>query len=436
MTTRTTRSNDDEPNDDSPARRERTRRTLIRGGALVALVCTVTVASVVIAGRFPGDSMATVWEAPADDKATERAKWDSPYEGDGAWLAGDTLVRSGYSAATGHDAGTGKQVWEYRPPGSTKICAAGADVDRSVMVVTRDDENRPASDKRQLCTTLAAVDMKNGREIWRTSVPAASRERKLSDHERALVTAGGGLAVLIHQGLRAVDVRTGTPRWTAAVPPDCVPAHALPAVRHVGALLACGGSKKEPNAIPKDAELRAAAFDPTTGALLWSTPTGDREPATWGESGALLVSADPLIVNGVRLLHSFSRDGRPNPPIASTGSSSWMAVDDTRLYTFDSSYVGKVGYRGDVVAYDLATGRQAWKSDLDTDGEAFHLQDGRLTVVGGGNGIGLETHLYLLDAATGKERDVRRFHYGETPSGRAFEYKGLLIVDGTAYKRS
>ncbi|MEV5975072.1 hypothetical protein [Streptomyces sp. NPDC051921] len=44
--------------------------------------------------------------------------------------------------------------------------------------------------------------------------------------------------------------------------------------------------------------------------------------------------------------------------------------------------------------------------------------------------------LHLLDAATGKKRDVRRFHYGETPMGEAFEYKGLLSVGRTAYVRS
>lgn len=140
-------------------------------------------------------------------------------------------MRSWSDRATGQDAGTGRQVWEYRPPGNSRICATEADAARSVMVVTRDDENRPAADKRQLCTTLAAVDMKNGREIWRPPVPAVSREKNISDHERALVTAGDGLTVLAHQGLRAIDVSTGTPRWTAAVPPNCVPAHALPAAR-------------------------------------------------------------------------------------------------------------------------------------------------------------------------------------------------------------
>ncbi|GGS31219.1 hypothetical protein Snoj_35610 [Streptomyces nojiriensis] len=440
MATRTTPANDEGSNDHSPARRGRTSRLLIRGGTLVALVCALTVAGVFISGRFPGDSMDIAWKTPSDGKATDRGNHAWADDAVGSWLAGDTLVRSRSDAATGHDAGTGKEVWEYRPPGRSKICAAEADVEHSVMVVTRDDENRPASAARQLCTTLAALDMKNGREIWRAPVPAASGEKRLSDYKRARVTVGGGLTVLTHQGLSAVDVRTGAPRWTATVPPNCVPAHALPSVRHVGALLACGGSQNGPNAIPnglpRDAELQAAAFDPATGALLWSTPIGDREAATWGDAGALLVSADPLVVDDVRAFHSFSRDGRPNPPIAF--SSSYVAVDETRLYALGSRYVKGVGSRDSAFAFDLATGRQVWKTGLDSDVDVFHLQDGRLTAVGERRDLLVipAVRLYLLDAATGKERDVRRFHYGETPSGRAFEHEGRLIVGGTAYERS
>ncbi|MFG2297848.1 PQQ-binding-like beta-propeller repeat protein [Streptomyces sp. NPDC048603] len=439
MATDTARPNDDEPDGDASARGGRTRRNLIRGGVIVALVCAVTVAGVLVAGRFPGDSMDIAWRIPGDDKATVpgNAVWP---DGDGSWLAGDTLVRSRLTGATGHDAGTGRQVWEYRPPGRSRTCAIGADVDRSVMVVTRDDENRPASARGQLCTTLAAVDMKSGREIWRTPVPAAPREKTLSDERRAQVTVGGGLAVLTHQGLRAVDVRTGKPRWTAAVPTDCVPAHALPAVRHVAAVLACGGTKNGPNTIPnrfnRDAELHAAAFDPATGALLWSTPIGDREPATWGDGGALLVSADPLVVDEVSAFHSFGRDGRPNPPI--DFSSSYVAVDDNRLYALGGHYVKKVGNRDSAIAFDLATGRQVWKTDLDSDVQVFQLQDGRLTAVGERLDMLLfpAVRVYLLDAATGRKRDVRRFHYGEDPLGRAFEHEGRLIVGDTAYRRS
>lgn len=440
MAVRTTRATGDEPGGDAAsAGGEQNRRILIRGGALAAVICALAVAVVCIAGRFPGDSMDIAWVAPAREAADESDVDRDAHAGDADWLAGDTWVQSRSGAATGYDAGTGRQVWTYRPPGGSTICAAQADLEQAVMVVTRDDEKRPASDKGQLCTTLAAVDMENGRELWRTPVPAPPREGVPGRFDPQPVTAGGGLAVLAHQGLRAVDVRTGTPRWTAAVPRGCIPAHALPAVRHVGALLACGGTDKGRDGIPQDAELQAAAFDPATGALLWSTPIGDREPATWGEGGAALVSADPLVVDDVSAFFSFSGDGRPNPPIGSRGlDRASAAVDGTRLYTLSGRFVKGVGTRHHALAFDLATGQRVWKTDLDSRVRAFHLQDGRLTVVGDGHELLLfpAVHLYLLDAATGRERDVRSFPFGEDPAGDAFEHEGLLIIGGTAYERS
>lgn len=450
MATETTRSNDaesndaepsvDEPNDDASARRDRNRRILMRGGAIAALVCVVAVGSVFVAGRFPGDSMDIAWKTPGI-KASDRGDGDwMDHMGDEDWLVGDTLVQSRLNAAAGFDAGSGKEVWEYRPPGNAKICAAAADVEQSVMVVTRDDENRPASDKGQLCTTLAAVDMKNGRELWRTAVPAAPpRDGRPIDSDHRPVTAGGGLAVLAHQGLRAIDIRTGTPRWAVPAPTDCIPTQAMPAVRHVGVLLACGGKEKEQGrTIPRDAELHAAAFNPATGAILWSNPLGDREPATWGpgSGSAKVISADPLVVSDPKAHYSFGKDGRPNPTIAF--GNSHHVVDGNRLYVLGGHYVKKVGRRDSAIAFDLATGQQVWKTDLDADVSVLHVQDGRLTAIGERFDFGVfpAVNLFLLDAATGEKRDVRRFHFRKTPSGEAFAYKDLLIVGSTAYKRA
>ncbi|MFJ7158700.1 PQQ-binding-like beta-propeller repeat protein [Streptomyces sp. NPDC101118] len=403
----------------------------------MAAVCVVTAGYFWAAGRVPGDTMDVAWQAPADGTAAGQGEGDALSDANGTWPAGGTLVRSRSALVTGLDAGTGAREWEYRPPGRSRICATAADVERSVLLVTRDDENRPASAGRQLCTTLAAVDIGTGREIWRTTLPAAPREKRISDYQRARVTAGGGLTLLSHRALRAVDSRTGEVRWTAAVPPGCLPAHALPAARRVGAVLACGGGPtKEPNGIPKDAGLHAVAFDPATGALLWSMPVGDREPAVWGETGALLVSADPLVVDRVGTFQFFGGDGRPHPPIDVNSSS--VAVDEHRLYALDGRYVKKAGSRHSAVAFDLATGRQAWRTDLDSDVGVFHLQDGRLTAVGRRQDMLFvpAVRLYVLDAATGEEREVRRFPYGENPWGKAFEHEGRLIVDGTAYARS
>ncbi|MEU8620210.1 PQQ-binding-like beta-propeller repeat protein [Streptomyces sp. NPDC048623] len=423
-------------NDDAPSRGGRIGCMLLMGGAAVVLIGSVTAGCLALTGRFPGDSMDIAWETPADSKDSEH--------GNGAWLAGDTLVRSRFDAVTGYDPGTGKRVWEYRPPGRSEICTAEADTDNAILLVARDDEKRPASAKRELCTTAAAIDMKNGREIWHVPIPADSDNGRL---HQAPVTAGGGLAVLADKGLRAVDVRTGRSRWTAAVPKNCVPGEAAPAERHVAALLACGPGKPRSNGIPEDAELHAAAFDPATGALLWSTPLGDREAVRW-DVRASVVSADPLVVSAsysgdseIGAYYSFGEDGRPHPPIDYRGDygdlndkMSVAAVDDTRLYSL-AGYYKKGGTRHRAVAFDLATGQLAWRTDLDDQpGLGLTLQDGTITVLARGSATSPvpDEDLYVFDAATGKERDVRDFH-DDVSAETIFEYQGLLIAARPGY---
>lgn len=428
-------------NADAPSRRGGIGRVLIAGGAVLALIGAATAGCLASTGRFPGDSMDIAWQTPADGKSSE--------QGNGAWLVGDILVRSRFDAATAYDARTGAQVWDLRPPGRSRICAAEADVDRSVLLVVRDDENRPASSRRELCTVVTAVDMKTGREIWRTPIPAdadADADAKVGRRfERSPVAAGGGLALVADQGLRAVDVRTGEPRWTAAVPGNCVPGKAAPADRHVAVLLACGAPDKPrtDDEVPEGAELHAAAFAPTTGALLWSTPLGDREPVRW-DALSSIVSADPPVVSASGTgdkasgaYYSFGEGGVPHPRIEFSGEHGHLndklrvaAVDGTRLYALAGYYV-KGGTRHRAVAFDLTTGRPVWKTDLDDlPGVALHLQDGKVTVIVKGSATSAvpDEDLYVLDAATGKERDSRGFHDDVAPADEVFVYEDLLIV--------
>ncbi|MFF5488298.1 PQQ-binding-like beta-propeller repeat protein [Streptomyces virginiae] len=410
---------------------------LIAGGAVLALIGATTAGCLASTGRFPGDSMDIAWQTPPDGNKSE--------QGNGAWLVGDLLVRSRFDAATAYDARTGEQVWDHRPPGRSRICAAEADVDRSVLLVVRDDENRPASSRRETCTVVTAVDMENGREIWRTPIPTDTAAESGRRFERSLIAAGGGLALVADQGLRAVDVRTGESRWTAAVPGNCVPGKAALAERHVAVLLACGAPDKPrtDGEVPEGAELHAAAFAPTTGALLWSTPLGDREPVRWDELSSI-VSADPLVVSASGAgdkasgaYYSFDKDGVPRPRIDFSGDHGHLndrlrvaVVDDTRLYALAGYYV-KGGTRHRAVAFDLTTGRQVWRTDLDDlPGVALHLQDGKVTVIVKGSATSAvpDEDLYVLDAATGKERDSRSFHDAVAPAGEVFAYEDLLIV--------
>ncbi|MFB7374109.1 PQQ-binding-like beta-propeller repeat protein [Streptomyces sp. NPDC056222] len=182
------------------------------------------------------EGLGVVWDTP-EDRKTES-------QGNGAWLSGDTLVRSRFDAVRGYDARTGKRSWEYVPRGRSAVCHVAADTDSSVLVRTRDGDGASAPAKGKLCADVVAIDMNNGREIWHTPLPALdSWARRLQSYT---VSAGSGIAVLLWgDDLRAVDVRTGKTRWKAAFPKDCVPGTTAVSERQVAALLACGGTAED-----------------------------------------------------------------------------------------------------------------------------------------------------------------------------------------------
>ncbi|MFH9959653.1 PQQ-binding-like beta-propeller repeat protein [Streptomyces roseolus] len=200
------------------------RSTWARGVALVALCTLATGCGFFGSGN---ETMGVVWDTPADRKAEWR--------GTGAWLAGDTLVRSRFDAVTGFDAATGERSWEHVPPGRSSACHSTADTARSVLVLVRDGDGASSPAKDKSCTTVVAIDMQDGHELWQARLSEPDPPR-LQDSS---VSAGGGVAVLLQQDqLRAVDVRTGKPRWKAALPKDCVPGRTAAAEHQIAAVLA------------------------------------------------------------------------------------------------------------------------------------------------------------------------------------------------------
>lgn len=424
---------DAQVNDVGSGRRAR-RALALRAAALVVL-CSLA------AGCFFSDAeeMGVVWDTPADRKAEQH--------GNGAWLSGDTLVRSRFDAVSGYDARTGKRSWEYVPPGRSAVCHVTADTAGSVLVLTRDGDGAGASAKVEFCATTVAIDMKSGREIWQATL--SDSLHGLRRFQPSPVSAGSGIAVLLTQGeLQAVDVRSGQPRWKAALPKGCVPGRTMVAARQVAALLACGGTGTPGgDKVPRDAEHHAAAFDPATGALLWSAPLGGREPIRWN-ARAEFVSADPLVVAASSsgdsesgAYFSFGGNGRPNPPIDFRGAYGQIrpndrlkaAADESRLYTptFHQGQRSRDNtYR--LTAFDLATGEAVWggtTADDRLDGDTGYRllpQDGKLTVL---TSRARSSHhgVRVLDAATGKQRDARSFPEAQDTVDTLFPYGDRLI---------
>ncbi|MEH1015763.1 PQQ-binding-like beta-propeller repeat protein [Micromonospora sp. CPCC 206060] len=375
---------------------------LIVGG--VGLVVVGGVAAIFMSGSgyVPGYSMRTVWEAPHDRNAAEH--------GNGDWLVGDTLVRSRFDAVTAFDVRSGKKRWEYVVPGRADICAVSAAADDSVALIARGEPGAAESgevEKGKGCATVAALDLTNGRELWHTSRASTSGDITAKTD---LVATGGGLGVLLDSGVRAFDLRTGTPRWKAAVPKGCVPGGVAAAAMQVLAVVAC------------DTELKLAAFDPADGKERWTVPLDARRGVAAADVAFL--SADPAVVrvaesaeSGVHAFLAFGPDGRPWGRIDFVGGYGKIKVDkpaevsvaNGRLFAV-AEYKGTQGDWDRLVAFDLATGGELWREDISgawSSVIALHAEGGRVSALSVSSKY--EDNLYVFDAATGDEEDDRAF---------------------------
>ncbi|MFC9343271.1 PQQ-binding-like beta-propeller repeat protein [Streptomyces sp. NPDC057020] len=425
---------------DMPSGR-RSRRALSMTVAFLFSLCALTAGC-----SSDAEEWSVAWDTPAEREAEQH--------GNGAWLSGDTLVHSRFDAVRGYDVRTGKRSWEHVPPGRSAVCHAADDADNSVLVLTRDGDGTSAPAKGTACADVVAIDMSSGREIWQTRLPAldtwASRLQSFT------VSAGSRIAVLLRgDDLQAVDVRTGRPRWKAALPKGCVPGTTAMAERQVTALLACGGTEYLlGDKVPSDAELFVATFAPASGALLWSAPLGNRSTVPW-DARADFISADPVVVaasasgdSDSGAYFSFGRNGRPNPPIDFSGPYGEIAfsarltaaADDSRLYALPLHRVrnSRVAPHR-LTAFDLATGDPVWGGTVDDDrldgdtGYRVIPQDGKIKVLTFRHetpffGDPSSTYgLRVLDGATGRQREVHRFPEGDDEVDTLFEHEGRLI---------
>lgn len=105
----------------------------------------------------------------------------------GAWLSGDTLVRSRFDAVTGFHTVTGERSWEYVPPGRSSVCHATVDTARSVLVLVHDGDGAGSPAKEESCAVVVGIDMKDGRELWQAPLSEPESFR-FQDHS---LSAGG-----------------------------------------------------------------------------------------------------------------------------------------------------------------------------------------------------------------------------------------------------
>ncbi|MFF7811386.1 PQQ-binding-like beta-propeller repeat protein [Streptomyces roseolus] len=425
-----------------PKQGSRLVRLSVVGGVLLAVLagCGGITAGVLAGeGYLPGDSMRQVWSTPAEGGV--RAS------GDAAWATGDTLVHSRADGVSGFDARTGERRWRYRPGGAAAICSAGRTAADGVAVIAQGTPGLPgAGGGGRGCDTVVALDLTTGRELWRTSRTPADDEIR-AEHD--LVAAGGGLAVLRDEdadwrhassasddpgrldpdrALRAFDLRTGRPRWSARMPRGCVPYGVAAGDRRVAALLVCDRR-----------DVRLAVLDPADGRVRGVSLLDPRRIVDPTAHTPAFVSADPIVVgaenldeSGYATLLSFDDEGRAQGTFASGAAHGRISsplrepaltrVAHGRLYTVTTEY----DHDDVVTAFDLRSGQRLWRAELgDTeDVMGLRVSGGRVTALVDLYGRAGEDGLLVLDADDGEERDARTFP--DSVGGTSGEIKDVL----------
>ncbi|MFC8290636.1 PQQ-binding-like beta-propeller repeat protein [Streptomyces sp. NPDC057242] len=414
-------------------------------------------------GYLPWDAMLKSWAAAEDREAEVTA-------GDDNWVVGDIAVRSRYDAVSGYALTgdeKGEKLWEYVPPGRSEICDRAEHAGAGAVVVVQDSVGSDnAGQPSSSCTTIIALDAKNGRQLWKEERKPGKDLSDAAALRNLGLDAGGDLAVVTEDRretgndaqersvkkdgergeatLRGLDLRTGTPRWTAQLPDRCGPDEIAVGDRRVVAVLSCDAGGRDRREV---SELTVAVFDRTTGALKWNAPIDARRPLD-PATGVSIEAVDPLVLaigtsdknEGVTgLFASFDDNGRPHPTIdfsqgddgvIDADSLMQTAVSGDRLYAL-AGYWSK-GNHHTVIAFDLKTGRRAWSEEMDDPAAAMAVNNGKVTVLcEWSTQASAITTLIELDARDGDETDERHFRDPvPSPVSAMYEADGLLVTAG------
>ncbi|WP_020380450.1 outer membrane protein assembly factor BamB family protein [Nocardiopsis chromatogenes] len=323
------------------------------------------------------------WQSE-DDTRVQAREGAVAAHGVKGWATDDGVVRADYRGLTAYAAEDGAPMWRYEPA-PDEICAVDQGVDQGqapgvvvlLLALEKDEVDHPDGDGRRVrsCDTAVAVDLSDGRELWRTGVDR--------DPE-GIVTAAGvwtvGDLVLVRWGehLSAMDAATGERVWSA--PGAGGSEEDMCTLESVRARPGEGDLVGWVRCLEDGVSPYLVVLDPADG----SERTRVEPPPEYsgGTHVYRLVSADPAVVAVDGLLHDdIGRhllvvdpdtgrtrriDGEGGT--ASVVSSPWgIDVAEAGVLAEGGTAFAATDVRDDTnraVAFDIASGEQAWSARL------------------------------------------------------------------------
>ncbi|MFI9583992.1 PQQ-binding-like beta-propeller repeat protein [Streptomyces sp. NPDC052236] len=289
----------------------------------------------------------------------------------GPWVAGDTVVKGMYKEVAGYSVTDGKKKWSI--PLGTEICLASAQTtaDGKMVIGIKDSLT-----ERAKCTVLQMIDLKTGKAGWKKPIPKATGAfGSLSDF--TLSISGNTLAAGGSGNSYGFSMTDGTQLFKG-------PSEGCKPFAFAGGpkLLAAASCPTSDYNKPKQ---QLSEVDPTTGKAKWTynAPLGweidkvystsplvisltQREPKKWSiialtDTGRQRSQIDggkdkfqPRCGGGGLII--FGQNLEDCTGVAADATHFYMATDPA-----------KAGGANEVVAFNLATGKPAWRSPVGGD---------------------------------------------------------------------
>ncbi|MFC1399991.1 MULTISPECIES: PQQ-binding-like beta-propeller repeat protein [Streptacidiphilus] len=391
-------------------------RRRLGGGAIAGIVAGVVVlACIAVVGvmianngsKKAGSMLSKAWSVPAqgsDDKLI------------GSWLTSTALVRS--SSATGvtaYSIADGSKSWTLTPPSSAQTpCAMSPTMTSDgigTMAFGSDDNS---------CSVFAGVDSRTGKILWTVPLTSASNSVAMS----ASTYIQGSVATIVSgDRVGGFDTRTGAQVWGLKPRGDYCNESSVATTGIVLVDDFCADVKPS---------YTLTALNASTGKQMWRKTESDHTDVSSLLNGSPLVSV--VSTSGDTSLQMYDANGgngktlqTPNLKLneyhevtASLPGQLLVVQGDEDLSSDNGSTAGNI------VAFNLATGAEAWTYDGESNHGALLAQstgDGKLYALSTGTYSG-SPHFVSLDPTTGKSTVL-----GALPS----DTDGWTFSDGMLY---
>ncbi|GHH08042.1 PQQ-binding-like beta-propeller repeat protein [Streptomyces lanatus] len=311
--------------------------------------------------KVPGNPASQVlFQVPAPDVDD-----DSSIVVSGSWLTDKAYVKSGVAEIVGYDRDKGSKLWSVKLPGP--VCQATKHITEDDVTAVAFEPAMPTKDKPSHgCTQVAAIDLDAGKKLWTKSAEGKNGQIRFDN----VTLSGGTIAAGGTSGGAAWAIDSGKSLWVPKANDSCYDLGYAGGPKMV-AVRKCG-TYQQP-------QLNIQTIDPATGKVI------SEYQMTTGVEYASVISTDPLVVaaevgqsqDAVGITDAFSIDNKTGKlririsvqgdkfearcsGVTTIETCTGIVVGNDRLYVQTAQHAGggEYGQTNEIVAFDLATGKQ------------------------------------------------------------------------------